>query len=201
LLLRNIYVVVILVVFLAGLALLWVLFAGDRLKFASIAERRRDRARQLDPVTQPVPASIEPPSNPLPKNPFPWLHRKPSLPAAYLVKLTPDGQPAPGDPVSLAAQELTFGTDPTQATKIVGDPSLSPLHARLRHDEAGHFILFDQDSVSGTWVNYEPVPAEGRALRHGDVVNFGRLTYRFVLSKPPAAPKPILTPVKEDDTH
>jgi pSer/pThr/pTyr-binding forkhead associated (FHA) protein len=59
----------------------------------------------------------------------------------------------------------------------------------------------DQNSVAGTWVNYDPITKEGRVLKHGDVVNFGHLTYRFVLAKPPSATKPIITPLKTDDPH
>jgi hypothetical protein len=52
----------------------------------------------------------------------------------------------------------------------------------------------NQNSVAGTWVNFDPITKEGCVLKHGDVVNFGHLTYRFVLTKPPATPKPTVTP-------
>jgi hypothetical protein len=181
---------------LAGFALLLVIFFGGQKTFARIVERRRVRARQLDPVTQPVRAKDEPPSTPkTSKNPFPWLRRKSPPPPAYLVRLTSDLQPSPGsDPIALSAPEMTFGADPTQATNVLGDACISPLHARIRRD-GKDFLLSDNNSVAGTWVNYEPVPQEGHALAHGDVVNFGKLTYRFVLGKPPKLPKPTITPV------
>jgi len=102
-----------------------------------------------------------------------------------------------GDPIPLPLGETTFGQDPTQASHLFGDASISALHARLRHSSDGQFTLFDQNSVAGTWVNYQPAPAEGHLLRHGDVVHFGSLTYRFVASKPPVTPKPTLTPLKD----
>jgi hypothetical protein len=110
-----------------------------------------------------------------------------------LVKLTADGAPAKGDPIPLNDPEITFGTDPTQATNVLDHPSLSGLHARLHHTENNIFTLLDQNSVAGTWVNYEIIPVEGCTLKHGDVVHFGQLTYRFVLSKPPTLPKPTIT--------
>jgi len=97
----------------------------------------------------------------------------------------------------LLGHELTFGTDPTQATTVLDDPSLSALHSRLRHTEGNIFLLMDQNTVAGTWVNYDSITKEGCVLKHGDVVNFGHLTYRFVLTKPPAASKPTITPYKD----
>lgn len=199
LLLKNNTAVVISVVVFAGIVLLFILFFSGRKTILSLAERRKARSRQLDPVTQPVPASVEPPSTPHVKaNPFPWIRRKTPPPPAYLVKLTSDGQPGSGDPISLAAPELTIGSDPTQATNVLGDTSLSPLHARIQRSPEGKFLLTDNRSIAGTWVNYELIPQEGRFLTHGDMVNFGKLTYRFVLSKPPSNQKPKLLPIKQE---
>lgn len=182
---------------LSGAVLVGIILFGGRWSLERLEERRKTRLRNLDPVTQPVEAHLEPPSRPA-QAPFPWMRRKAAPPQAYLVKLTSDHQPASGDPISLSAAELTLGTDPTQATHVLGDVSVSPLHARLRRDENGNFVLSDQNSVAGTWVNYQPLTKEGHLLRHGDVVNFGMLTYRFVSGKPPAAVKPKITPIKDE---
>ncbi|HAE58037.1 MAG TPA: hypothetical protein DCG54_00615 [Anaerolineae bacterium] len=201
LILRNQVALVTTAVVFAGLVLLLVIFFSGQKTFSRLAERRRIRARQLDPVTQPVQAGLEPSTRPLPaaNNPFPWIRRKAPPPPAYLVKLTSDAQPAPGgDPIALSAPELTIGADPTQATNVLGDPSISPLHARIQRTPDGHFLLSDNRSVAGTWVNYEIIPQEGRLLAHGDVVNFGKLTYRFVQGKPPANQKPKLISIKPE---
>ncbi|OIO86113.1 MAG: hypothetical protein CO094_03495 [Anaerolineae bacterium CG_4_9_14_3_um_filter_57_17] len=193
LMMRNGLAVTIILILLAGVVLLGVIFAGGRLNLAALRERRAAWARRLDPVTQPVNATTTRAARPAP---FAWI-RRPTPPAAYLVKLTAQGQPALGDPIPLPLGETTFGQDPTQASHLFGDASISALHARLRHSSDGQFTLFDQNSVAGTWVNYQPAPAEGHLLRHGDVVHFGSLTYRFVASKPPVTPKPTLTPLKD----
>jgi hypothetical protein len=199
LIMRNRVAVTISLMVLAGALLLGIIVMGGR-RLVSLSERRKARAVLLDPVTQPVHVTqISPASQS--SSPFPWLRRRISAPPAYFVKLTSDGAPASGDPIPLAGHELTFGTDPTQATTIIDHPSLSGLHARLRHTEENTFLLMDQNSVAGTWVNYEPITKEGRVLKHGDVVNFGHLTYRFVLTKPPSATKPTITPLKTDDPH
>lgn len=199
LILRNRAAVTISVIVAAGLVLLGILFFGGRKTLNVLAERRRARDLRFDPLTQPV--NVEKDKAGSRSNPFPWLRRKAPPPTAYFVKLTMDGQPASGDPIPLTGRELTFGTDPTQATNVFDHPSLSPLHARLRQDEHGNFILLDQNSVAGTWVNYEPAPKDGCTLIHGDVIHFGQLTYRFIFTKPPAPQKPVVTPLPADDSH
>ncbi len=199
LILRNRAAVTISVIVAAGLVLLGILFFGGRKTMMALAERRRARAMRFDPLTQPV--KIESEKTGSRANPFPWLRRKAPPPTAYFVKLTIDGQPASGDPIPLTGRELTFGTDPTQATNVFDHPSLSSLHARLRQDEHGNFIVLDQNSIAGTWVNYEPAPKEGCVLKHGDVIHFGQLTYRFIFTKPPAPQKPVITPFSADDSY
>ncbi len=115
---------------------------------------------------------------------------KPS--AAYLVRLKDDGQPITAPPIPITMPEITFGSDPLQATRILDDPSVSPLHARLK-EEHGGYILSDEKSVAGTWVNYEQLTTP-RRLQHGDVLHIGRVSYRFMLRKPPERPAPQVTP-------
>jgi hypothetical protein len=182
---------------LAGLALVWVLLRG-RLKFPSLGERRAARRAFADPLTQPVPIPIEPTTSPKGKT-------KPARPGgrshladapAFLIRLTADGEPATANPIPLAEKEVTFGTDPVQATFVLDDPSISPLHARLKQKDDGSFVLYDANSVAGTWVNYEPIPPAGHRLSHGDVVHFGQLMYRFQLRVPPSSSKPKILPEK-----
>jgi predicted component of type VI protein secretion system len=107
------------------------------------------------------------------------------------------GQPAPGAPIPLEAREMTFGTDPVQSTHVLDDPSISPLHTRIRQDEHGHFTIFDQGSIAGTWVNFEPVGRDGRRLEHGDTIHVGTLQFRFALRKAPHTPLPRV--LKDDE--
>ncbi|MEW6029355.1 MAG: FHA domain-containing protein [Chloroflexota bacterium] len=196
LLARNRYLIVVGAVALAGLVLLGILLSG-RVRIRSRRERRAARERSVDPVTQPVTAVIEPPTEP--KKRVRRLAKtgpgsgKVDAPA-YLLRLGADGQPVTANPIPLDAPELTFGTDPVHAAVILDDPSVSPLHARIRQAEDG-FIIYDQGSVAGTWANYEPVTREGYRLKHGDRVHFGQMTYRFELKNTPAPPSPKITAV------
>ena len=199
LILRNRTAVTISFLVLAGAVVLGVIILGGRRGLASLTELRKNRASRLDPLTQPVVAKIEMPVLAR-ANPFPWLHRKEAPPPAYFVRLAPDGTPVSGDPIALNGHEITFGTDPTQATVVLDHESISLLHARLRHADGDSFTLQDQNSTAGTWVNYEMISQTGCSLKHGDMIHFGHLNFRFVLAKPPAVSKPTITPLKSDDS-
>ena len=123
-----------------------------------------------------------------------WFRPKPASRVpdapAYLTRLTNGGEPASASPIPVLGKEMTFGTDPVQSMRVLDDPSISPLHARIKRTEDGGFLIYDHGSVAGTWVNFEPVTREGHRLAHGDRINFGQLMYRFDLNQPPAESEP-----------
>jgi hypothetical protein len=186
---------------LAGLALVIILLRG---KFGgTLFKKRLAKRKQFeDPLTQPVPAITEPrvipAKNPKKSKTVPrrnlWFRPKqiirlPDAPA-YLTRLTNGGEPASAAPIPVIEKEMTFGTDPVQSLRVLDDPSISPLHARIKRNGEGAFHIYDHGSVAGTWVNYEPVTREGRRLAHGDRIHFGQLLYRFDLNQPMAEPEP-----------
>ena len=59
------------------------------------------------------------------------------------------------------------------------------LHTRVQLTPEGDFRILDAGSVAGTWVNYAPVPPQGLLLKHGDLVQIGRESFRFQLARPP----------------
>jgi hypothetical protein len=190
---------------LAGLLLLVILLRG-RTNIVLFRRRKQARQRFEDPLTQPVAAMTEPPvsatkkSKTEPRRIFGRLQQlKPARVAeapAQLIRLTSGGEPASGVPIPLAEKDMTFGTDPVQSKRVLDDPSISPLHARIKQTEDGSFIIYDHGSVAGTWVNYEPVTREGQRLAHADRIHFGQLVYRFDLRQPPAESEPKVVPKK-----
>jgi hypothetical protein len=114
---------------------------------------------------------------------------------AYFVRLKEDGQPMTAPIIPMVTKEITFGSDPIHATRILSDPSVSPLHARLK-EEHGEYFLSDEKSTAGTWVNYEQLTIP-RRLHHGDVIHIGRLSYRFLFRKPPEQSAPQVVPTKK----
>lgn len=183
---------------LAGLLLFGILLSG-RTNITLFRKRREARRKFEDPLTQPVHAAMEPPTSATKKSktePRKPINKLPSKPIrmdnapAYLIRLTNSGEPASAVPIPLAEKDMTFGTDPVQSKRVLDDPSISPLHARIKQTEDGNFIIYDHGSVAGTWVNFEPITREGLRLVHGDRIHFGQLVYRFDLSKPPAESEP-----------
>jgi hypothetical protein len=183
---------------LAGLALIAILLRG-RFGGELFKKRRETRKQFEDPLTQPVVALTEPPasatkkSKTVPRRTI-WFrpqpaNRVPEAPA-YLTRLTNGGEPASSLPIPVLEKDMTFGTDPVQSMRVLDDPSISPLHARIKRNGEGAFYIYDHGSVAGTWVNYDPVTREGRRLAHGDRINFGQLMYRFDLNQPPAESEP-----------
>jgi pSer/pThr/pTyr-binding forkhead associated (FHA) protein len=143
-------------------------------------------------VTEP-PASATKKSRTQPRKIIEKFQTKPARVAdapAYLTRLTNGGEPASAVPIPLAEKDMTFGTDPVQSKRVLDDPSISSLHARIKQTEDGHFIIYDHGSVAGTWVNFEPITRDGLRLAHGDQIHFGQLAFRFDLHRPPAQPEP-----------
>ncbi len=178
-----------------GVILIIVLLSG-RLRIRSRGQRRADRKRFTDPVTQPVQIQqAEPPSKRRQAKRSPWIRGERWQDApAHLTRLGANGEPTTGHPIPLNEKETTFGTDPVQAEQVLDHPSIAALHARLKQTAGGDFSLSDNNTVAGTWVNYDPVPEEGCILKHGDVVHFGQLMYRFSLKNPPADAEPKIIP-------
>lgn len=173
-------------IFFTGAGLL-VILTRSRIKNRSKATM--GRAARQDPLTQPV--------HPERRRRGLKLEQKSPVKTseAYLVRLKDDGQPITAPAIPISTTEVIFGSDPIQATYILDDPSVSPLHARLKENH-GEYFLSDEKSVAGTWINFEQLTGP-QILKHGDVIHFGRLSYRFMLRKPPELPTPLVSPAKE----
>ncbi len=97
-------------------------------------------------------------------------------PEALLIPLRPSGEPVP-----LTGVDVVLGRDASLAAIVLDDPSVERMHARLIRQADGDYLLRDQGSVAGSWINYELVPKSGRRLQHGDHIQLGRVEFRFQL--------------------
>jgi len=198
-------------IILAGLVLFFILLSG-RLRIPSLRAAQETRRAEADPLTQTIQTGSVEETAPVAAAPAgqPKKRRAPSTKtesasksgkeaAASFIRINPDGQVAAVAPIPLAEKEIVFGTDPVQCTQILDDPSISSVHARLRLTDDGGYLLQDNNSIAGTWVNYGPIPREGYRLGQGDMVHFGQLMYRFMLKVSPVIPTPKITvqPVEE----
>ncbi len=192
----------------AGLVLFFILISG-RFRMPSIRAAQEARRADADPLTQSVMVvEEEPVTTPLAEKTkkLPTSSKKASSDSksrkdakdvkeatASLIRINGDGQAIAVAPIPINSKEIVFGTDPVQCTQIMDDPSISSVHARLRHADDAGYLLLDNNSIAGTWVNYEPIPRAGYRLAHGDMVHFGQLIYRFTLTVPPAVSTPKIT--------
>ncbi|MFN8402797.1 MAG: FHA domain-containing protein [Anaerolineales bacterium] len=181
---------------LAGLALLGILLRSRRSGASRNTQQEAKRSFE-DPLTQPVSSLIEPPASAAkkvktaPRQPIKLQTNKRVEDApAYLIRLTGGGEPASVAPIPILEKDMTFGSDPVQSLRVLDDPTISPLHARIKQAEDGTFTIYDNGSVAGTWVNFDPVPREGKRLAHADRIHFGGLVYRFELRQAPPSVEP-----------
>jgi pSer/pThr/pTyr-binding forkhead associated (FHA) protein len=111
---------------------------------------------------------------------------------ASLARLAESEQAAIPVPIPITDDEVTFGKDPEKATLVFDDPSVEPVHARLRLVN-GNYRISDEGTTAGTWVNYTPVSKEGATLQHGDLIHIGRVGFRFLIREPARVRKPVVT--------
>jgi hypothetical protein len=108
-----------------------------------------------------------------------------------------DGAPTVSFP--LTGMDVVIGRDPSLASLPLLDESVSGLHAQITRLAGGGYLIRDQGSRAGTWVNFEPVPAEGRTLSSGDLIHVGRVALRFRAQGAPAARAVRVTTLREPD--
>jgi pSer/pThr/pTyr-binding forkhead associated (FHA) protein len=88
---------------------------------------------------------------------------------AYLVRLDGTGAEIRRHPV--ARQALNIGRSDSRADLLFEEPTVSGLHAQLAEETDGVFVLRDEGSTNGTFVNLEPVSAAGVTLKSGDMIH------------------------------
>jgi hypothetical protein len=92
--------------------------------------------------------------------------------------------------IPLVGMDTILGRDPSLAAIPIEDASVDRLHARLIRQADGEYLIRDQDSTAGTWVNYREIPKSGTRLKHGDLVQLGDVAFRFQYTDPPP-PRPV----------
>ncbi len=137
-----------------------------------------------DPVTQPVLIPQETAEERTVLSPAPSKPKPSSRVSARMVPLDQDGRPVPGSSINMNQAGLTIGRDPGMSGHTLDSPQLEPVHAHLERSTNGDYILYDDGSVAGTYVNYTPVSRMGARIKHGDIIHFGTLVFRFEIHDP-----------------
>lgn len=102
--------------------------------------------------------------------------------------------------VPLVGSDIILGRDSSLSAVHLNDPSVSGLHARLTRLANGKYLIRDQGSSAGTWVNYESISEDGHILEHGDIIHLGRIKYRFTLTNAPSAKEIRVSVIKKSKT-
>lgn len=122
------------------------------------------------------------------------LQRRSKQSFAYLEPIPQIGQMPGGGTLQLPAREVSFGSDATRSAYVLEDASVEALHAIICRTEDTYTIQ-DQGSKAGTWVNYKMLIGEDEhRLKHGEIIHFGQLAYRFQLRTPPERSEPRIVP-------
>lgn len=85
-----------------------------------------------------------------------------------------------GNRIDLRTLPVTIGKSQAYADILLGDPSISRVHARIYKGEEGGIEIRDLDSTNGTWINGVRLgPNEKIRVQRGDEVRFGNVEYEY----------------------
>lgn len=199
---RERYYLLIFAAVLAAAGVFALVVVGGRMWLRQGQARPKQAYRRNDPVTQPVSIRQELPPRPFAGETAPTIPREGmdlSAPAR-LVRVSEDGHTIPVSSILLSRPDYTLGSDPLKSICVLNSTSVDSLHARLKRNSDGIFMIWDAGSVAGTWVNYDLVPLEGTTLKHGDLIFFGRLAFRFEMTRAPKLRQPVVTLLREDNS-
>ncbi len=86
--------------------------------------------------------------------------------------------PARGKHANIQKSIFKIGSAPENDLIVLNDDYVSSSHAWVCYTE-GNFVIVDQNSRNGTWVNNTPVGIEGARLQAGDSILIGHCTFRI----------------------
>lgn len=147
------------------------------------ARRQADEARAAEVAAHSAPPEITP------------ADRDALVPT--LERLAADGTAR--SRTTLSQRDTLIGRDRDYVTLVLDDPTVAPLHARLRQTGPNEFWLYDEGSTSGTYLNHVRLGLAPQPVQHGDHLQFGRVALRFTLQRLPAAEEPGQTAVAPND--
>jgi len=115
---------------------------------------------------------------------------------ARLVVLQNQADP---DKITLEKDICMIGRSPA-CHVVVSRPITSRLHATIKRDSIGHYVLHDNDSANGTFINEHPQPIQKpHSLKHGDRIGLGTATPDFRFEDEEATTQVTTTRLTYDD--
>jgi pSer/pThr/pTyr-binding forkhead associated (FHA) protein len=143
-----------------------------------------EKAIELPPL---IPTPIEPESRPerhtVVQRAAPNVHVPQRAGAEGLALEVIEG-PLKGRRIVVNHPRYQIGAGPDNDLRITSDNYLSSTHALLQAYN-GQWLVSDQESSNGTFVNGRRIPSgQGQALQHGHVIRVGASEFRVLLERP-----------------
>lgn len=118
------------------------------------------------------------------------------MPKARLIYID-DEESLRGLEIELVDTEQTIGRDMGNSARI-DSKKISRHHARI-YPKDREWVIEDLKSTNGVFVNDERI--KEATLRHGNIVRFGPLSFRYVLDQPPQKTQIAESAFESDHTH
>ena len=86
------------------------------------------------------------------------------------------------EPIWGGEDEVILGNNPSPGIIYLPHPSIAKQHARITIQPDGEFVITDEGSPAGTWINYKQIlPNEPHPLKDGDIIHIGEAGFRYQL--------------------
>lgn len=103
------------------------------------------------------------------------------LPAAWLMRVEGSDHLPAKLPLRGGSRENRIGRKQENCDLVLDDKRVSRLHASIFEQADGYHVR-DEASAGGTYVNRQKVSVGDKLLKHGDIVNFNAVAYRFEMT-------------------
>ncbi len=87
--------------------------------------------------------------------------------------------PQKGSRFLITAEGVSIGRS-TESAIFLDDVTVSRSHAQIKREESGSFILIDNSSLNGTYLNN--ISIQNNALKSGDEIQIGKFHFVFIRS-------------------
>lgn len=86
------------------------------------------------------------------------------------------------EPIQGGEDDVILGNDPSPGIINIPHPSVVKQHARITIQSSGEFVITDEGSPAGTWINYKQILSnKPHPLKDGDIIHIGEAGFRYQL--------------------
>ena len=86
------------------------------------------------------------------------------------------------EPIRGGEDDVILGNDPSPGIINIPHPSVAKQHACITIQPDGEFVITDEGSPAGTWINYKQILSnKPHPLKDGDIIHIGEAGFRYQL--------------------